>query len=281
MTVAAGAVFAGGFSPILIIIGLGVAGIGAWGSYYKSDQIALASARAVPANPVTYRRLHNLVEGLCIAAGLPKPALYIVQDSSPNAFATGRDPDHAAIAVTTGLLERMNRVELEAVLAHELSHIRSFDIRTQTIAVTAVGAIALISDLALRMTFWGGMGRSRNSNDRDSNNPLGIIFLIVGLIFIVLAPLIAQAMQFALSRTREYAADAGAVSLTRYPPALISALEKLGNDESVVVSSPKVMASMWIECPLPRQTVERGARLNRMFDTHPPLADRIAALKEM
>lgn len=264
---------------MILVVALGVSGVGAWVSYFKSDQIALAAARAVPADPTTYRRLHNLVEGLCIAAGLPKPALYIVQDDAPNAFATGRDPDHAAIAVTTGLLERMNRVELEAVLAHELSHIRSFDIRTQTIAVTAVGAIALIADLSLRIAMFGGFG-GRN-NDRESNNPLGIVLILVGFVFILFAPLIAQLMQFALSRRREYAADAGAVLLTRYPPALISALTKLADDRSVVKSSPRVMSSMWIECPLEREADGREKKLNRMFDTHPPIADRIAALKEM
>lgn len=272
--------FSGGFSPTILVIALVLAGIGAWASYFKSDQIALSSARAVPADPATYRRLHNLVEGLCIAAGLPKPALYIVHDDAPNAFATGRDPNHAAIAVTTGLLERMNRVELEAVLAHELAHVRSYDIRTQTIAVTAVGAIALIADLSLRIAMFGGFGGNSDS-DSDDSSPFGIILMIVGFVFILFAPIIAQLMQFALSRQREYAADAGAVLLTRYPPALISALTKLADDRSVVKSSPRVMSSMWIECPLEREADGREKKLNRMFDTHPPIADRIAALKEM
>ena len=280
MTVAVSLLFAGSFSPVIVVIALVIAGVGSWVSYFKSDQIALAASRAVPADPVTYRRLHNLVEGLCIAAGLPKPALYVVQDDSPNAFATGRDPNHAAIAVTTGLLDRMNRVELEAVLAHELSHIRSYDIRTQTIAVTAVGAISLIADLSLRMAFWGGFGGDRD-NDNNNNSPFGIVLIIVGFVFIIFAPLIAQLLQFALSRQREYAADTGAVTLTRYPPALVSALSKLADDRSVVKSSPRVMASMWIECPLERESEGREKKLNRMFDTHPPIADRIAALKEM
>ncbi len=281
VTLAAGYLLAGGFSIFVLAIALGITAAGTWGSYYKSDRIALAAARAVPANPVTYRRLHNLVEGLCIAAGLPKPELYVVHDPSPNAFATGRDPNHSAIAVTTGLLERMNRVELEAVLAHELAHIRSYDIRTQTIAVTAVGAISLISELVLRVAMFGGFGGRNNNDDRGGNNPLAIVFLLLGVLFLAFAPLIAQLLHFSLSRTREFAADAGAVSLTRYPPALISALSKLSHDQSVVSSSPRVMASMWIECPLRREDDSRSVKLNRMFDTHPPIQARITALKEM
>src|SRR5689334_11380196 len=151
----------------------------AWGSYFYSDKVALAASRARPADGPEYARYHNLVEGLCIAAGLPKPRLYVVDDPAPNAFATGRNPKHAAVAVTTGLLEKMNRVELEGVLAHELSHIRNYDILVTTIAVTAVGAIALMSDYFLRIMFWTG-GRAGRDNDNNNNNPLGIVFAIVG-----------------------------------------------------------------------------------------------------
>src|SRR5207244_7018552 len=162
---------------------------------------------------VEYARLHNIVEGLCIAAGLPKPRVYIVDDEAPNAFATGRDPKHAAIAVTTGLLEKMNRIELEGVIAHELSHIKNYDILVSTIAVTMVGFIALASDIGIRMLWWGG-GRSRD--DGRDGGP-GAILALFGLVLLVLAPLIAQLMQFAVSRKRESLADLSGVELTRYP----------------------------------------------------------------
>src|SRR4051812_1997955 len=180
-------------------------------------------SHARPADPVEYARLHNIVEGLCIAGGLPKPRVYIVEDEAPNAFATGRDPKHAAIAVTTGLLEKMNRVELEGVLAHELSHIRNYDILVSTLAVTMVGMVALMSDLFLRFAFWGGMSDRDDSNE----NPLGIVLVIFGFVAIIFAPIIAQLMQLAISRQREYLADVSGVQITRYPPGLISALEKL------------------------------------------------------
>lgn len=246
-------------------------------SYFNSDKVALAASRAVPADEQTYRRYHNLVEGLCIAAGLPKPRLYIVNDPAPNAFATGRNPEHSAIAVTSGLLEQMNRVELEGVIAHELSHIKNYDILVTTVSITALGAVALLSDLAIRMSFFGGR---RNDND-NSGSAAGLI-AIVGLIFIVLAPLAAQLMHMAVSRNREYLADATGVSLTRYPPGLISALEKLKNDNSVVRSSTKATASMWLEEPLEGKAGGGKEKwLDKAFSTHPPLEDRIARLKEM
>lgn len=286
-----------GFIAILVLIGWAVSllvGIGSWGilialvvagflaflSYWKSDSVALAMSRAKPADPQQYRRLHNLVEGLCIAAGLPKPRLYIIEDVAPNAFATGRNPKNAAIAVTTGLLEKMNRVELEGVLAHELSHIKNYDILVSTLAVTMVGAIALLSDIGIRMLWWNGGRRGRD--DRQDNNPLGIILLIVGLVVIILAPLIAQFMQFAVSRKRESLADLTGVQITRYPPGLISALEKLKDDSTVVHAASRATAHLWIEQPT-AQTPEEGrlSRLNRLFDTHPPLEERIAALREL
>ena len=286
-----------GFIVILVLIGWAVsliAGLGSWGvvfalvvagflaflSYWKSDSVALAMSRAKPADPQQYRRLHNLVEGLCIAAGLPKPRLYIIEDDAPNAFATGRNPKHAAVAVTTGLLEKMNRVELEGVLAHELSHIKNYDILVSTLAVTMVGAVALISDIGIRMLWWNGGRRGRD--DRQDNNPLGIILLIVGLVVIILAPLIAQLMQFAVSRKRESLADLTGVQITRYPPGLISALEKLKDDSTVVHAASRATAHLWIEQPT-AQTPEEGrlSRLNRLFDTHPPLEERIAALREL
>jgi heat shock protein HtpX len=245
-------------------------------SYWKSDAVALRMSRARPADPVEYARLHNIIEGLCIAAGLPKPRVYIVDDVAPNAFATGRDPKHAAIAVTTGLLEKMNRIELEGVLAHELSHIKNYDILVSTIAVTMVGFIALASDIAIRTLWWGG-GR-----DDDDNGGIGAVLAIAGFALLIFAPIIAQLMQFAVSRRRESLADMSGVELTRYPPGLISALEKLKDDQTVVHAHSRATAHLWIEQPMPT-TPEEGklSRLNRLFDTHPPLEDRIAALREL
>jgi heat shock protein HtpX len=260
------------------IIALIVSAALAFASYWKADTVALAVSRARPADPAQYRRLYNLVEGLTIASGLPMPRIYIVDDPAPNAFATGRNPRHAAIAVTTGLLEKMNRVELEGVLAHELSHIKNYDILVSTIAVTLVGAVVLLSDIAIRTMFWNG-GRVRRSGDRnDSNNPLAIF----GIIFIFLAPLLGKAMQAAISRRRESLADASAVQMTRYPPGLISALEKLLADTTVTHSASKATAHLWIEQPM-SGVGDRGrfGSFNSMFDTHPPLEERIAALREL
>lgn len=247
-------------------------------SYWKADAIALRMSRAVPADPEEYRRLHNLVEGLCIASGLPKPAVYVVHDPAPNAFATGRDPKHAAIAVTTGLLEKMNRVELEGVLAHELSHIRNYDILVSTLAVTLVGSIALLTDLALRMMWWNG-GRVRRSGDNnDSGNPLAIL----GIVLLIFSPIIARLMQAAVSRRRETLADISACQMTRYPPGLISALEKLRDDSTVTHSASTATAHMWIEQPMSGVADEgKFGRIHKMFDTHPPLEERIELLREL
>jgi heat shock protein HtpX len=271
-----GAVIGGGL--IATILALIVAALIAFLSYWKADKIALAVSRAKPADGPEYARLHNVVEGLCIASGLPKPGVYIVHDSAPNAFATGRNPKHASIAVTTGLLEKMNRVELEGVVAHELSHIRNYDILVSTLAVTLVGAVALLSDIAIRTMWWNG-GRVRRDGDRgDSGNPLAI----VGFILLILAPLAAKAMQAAISRQRETLADVSACQMTRYPPGLISALEKLQADTTVTHSASTATAHLWIEQPM--SGVGDAGRLRRshsMFDTHPPLDERIALLREL
>jgi heat shock protein HtpX len=259
----------------LIVVAVIVIG-SSWISYFNSDKVALAMSHAVPADPVQYARYHNIVEGLCIASGLPKPRLYIVDDPAPNAFSTGRNPKHAAVAVTTGLLEKMNRVELEGVLAHELSHIRNYDVLVMTLAVTMVGIIALLSDFFLRITFWTG-GRDRNSD----NNPLGIVFAILGFVLLIFAPIIAALMQFAVSRRREYLADVSGVQMTRYPPGLISALKKLEDDHTSVHTSSKATAHLWIEEPLDKESNKGHTKWNHLFDTHPPIDDRIRALEAM
>ncbi len=267
-----------GFGTIGFVIAAAVAGTASFLSYYNSDKVALAMSRAHPADPTEYARYHNLVEGLCISGGLPKPRLYIVDDPAPNAFATGRDPEHAAIAVTTGLLAKMNRVELEGVLAHELSHVKNYDILVMTLAVTMVGVIALLSDFFLRFMFWGGRRDRRDSNDAGA---LGVVLAILGVALLVLAPIIARLMQLAISRRRERLADASGAQLTRSPPGLISALEKLRADDTVIDTSSKATAHLWIESPLDTEPGHSGARMNRMFATHPPLEERIKALREM
>jgi heat shock protein HtpX len=269
--------FGGGWVGVVIafVIAMGLA----WGSYYNSDKIAIKASRAVPADETEYRRYHNLVEGLCIAAGLPKPKLYVVNDPAPNAFATGRNPKHSAVAVTSGLLEKMNRVELEGVLAHELSHIKNYDILVTTVAVTAIGTIALISDIGLRFAFWGGMSGRRDNN--GDSGPIGVVIAIASLAVLMLAPFAGYLMQMAMSRNREYLADASGVQLTRYPPGLISALEKLKDDKAVVHNATKATAQMWIEEPLETDPKKAGSKFNNLFDTHPPLDERIKRLQEM
>lgn len=260
------------------VVALCVAGAMAFGSYWKADRIALAVSRARPADPVTFARLHNLVEGLCIAGGLPKPGVYVIDDPAPNAFATGRNPQHAAIAVTTGLLDRMNRVELEGVIAHELSHIRNYDILVSTLAVTLVGAVAVLADIAMRMMWWNGGRVAREGDRRDSSNPLALF----GLVLLIVAPLLARLMQAAVSRNRESLADVSACQMTRYPPGLIAALEKLRDDVTVTHSASMATAHMWIEQPLSGVgDGGRWPRLHSLFNTHPPLEERIARLKEL
>jgi heat shock protein HtpX len=206
------------------------------------------------------------------------PRIYIVHDAAPNAFATGRNPQHAAIAVTTGLLEKMNRVELEGVLAHELSHVKNYDILISTVAVTLVGAVILLSDMALRMMWWNGGRVPRQGDRNDQNNPLAL----VGFVFIIVAPILAKVMQAAVSRNRETLADVSAVQMTRYPPGLISALEKLRDDTTVTHSASKATAHLWIEQPMSGVGDQgRQGWLNKLFDTHPPLEERIALLREL
>jgi heat shock protein HtpX len=274
----AGVGFIMGYGPQFTLIALVVSAAMAFTSYWKADSIALAVSRAKPADPEQYQRLHNLVEGLCIASGLPKPRVYIVEDPAPNAFATGRDPKHAAIAVTTGLLEKMNRVELEGVIAHELSHVKNYDILVSTLAVTLVGAVALLTDMAIRMMWWNGGRMSRDGDRGDSNNPLAFI----GFALLILSPIIARAMQATISRRRETLADISACQMTRYPPGLISALEKLRADTTVTHASTSATAHLWIEQPMSGVGDDgKHGRWNRMFDTHPPLDERIALLREL
>jgi heat shock protein HtpX len=269
-----------GGGPAGVVIALVVAGVMGFAGYWKSDAIALAMSHARPADPVEYARLHNLVEGLCIAGGLPKPRVYVIEDDAPNAFATGRNPRHAAVAVTTGLLDKLNRIELEGVLAHELSHVKNYDILVSTLAVTMVAAVALLSEWGLRFLWWGGP-RHRDDRSGGGGGPQAIV-AVLGFALLIFAPIAAKLMQFAVSRRRESLADVSGVSLTRYPPGLISALEKLKEDRTVVHSGSRATAHLWIESPVARDESEgKLAWLGRMFDTHPPLDERIQALREL
>lgn len=266
-----------GGGPIGFAIAMVVAGIAAFVSYWNSDTIALRMARAVPADPAQYKRLHNLVEGLCISSGLPKPRLYVVNDPAPNAFATGRNPQHAAVAVTTGLLEQLNRVELEGVIAHELSHVKNYDMLVMTLTVTMVGIVAMLADIGMRMLWFGGGRRGRGGGNGGN-----VIVVLLSVAFLALAPLAARALQAAVGRGRESLADVSAVEMTRYPPGLISALEKLRDDTAVVANGSRATAHLWIEEPVQRIEGATGKqRLASLFNTHPPLEERIAALREL
>lgn len=266
-----------GYGGWAVPIAVGISVAMTWGAYFKSDSIALSMSRARPADKPEDRQINNLLEALALGAGMPKPRLYVIEDEAPNAFATGRNPEHAAIAVTRGLVDKMNRDELEGVLAHELAHVKNRDTLVMTLAVTLVGVIVLLADWFLRALWFSG---GRRSDRGGVAAPLALI----GIVLMVLAPLIAQLLQFAISRQREFLADAEAVMITRYPDGLIRALEKLRADRTVVRTASKATAHLWIEAPIARHAEEgsskQGAWLNRMFNTHPPLDERIAALRE-
>lgn len=235
-------------------------------AYWFSDRIALSSTGAHEADPVQYLELHRILENLAITAGLPKPRLYIIEDHAPNAFAAGRDAKHAVVAVTTGLLERLDRSELEGVIAHELSHIGNRDILVMTVTVVLAGFIAMLSDLFLRMSFFGG--------DRDNKNPL---LMIAGVAAIIIAPIAAQLIQLAVSRRREFLADASGALLTRYPEGLASALQKISSYQAPMQRANHATAHLFIANPF--GTHEAGRFIAKIFSTHPPVEERIAALR--
>jgi heat shock protein HtpX len=240
-------------------------------SYYASDSIVLAISRAKPVRREDYPQLVNAVEGLTIAAGLPKPPrVFVIDDTAPNAFASGRNPDKAVVCVTTGLLAKLDRSELEGVLAHEMSHIKNFDVRLQTLVVVMVGVVALLSDWILRAFFWGGRKRGKGGGG-------AAVFIVLGLVLAALSPLVARLIQFAISRRREFLADADAALLTRYPAGLASALRKISADREPLEAANKATAHLYIVNPLKDL---KGA-VNRLFSTHPPIEERIAALEKM
>jgi heat shock protein HtpX len=248
------------------------------GAYRYGDRVVLASARAKEVTPEEQPRLHNIVDGLSIAAGITKPRVWVVPEQAPNAFATGRDPEHSHIAVTQGLLEMMNRVELEGVIGHEMSHILDRDILYGTIVATVIGAVVLISEFFLRSMWWGGL-RGRRGDDRGGGGPEMILF-IVGFVLLILAPLCGMLIQFAVSRNREYLADAQGAMLTRYPPGLIAALEKIGAAPHAMRSANNATAHLWLDQPS-RVPGEKTGTLERLFSTHPPIQERVKRLQEM
>jgi heat shock protein HtpX len=258
-----------------LILALGVSVMMAAGGYFASDKIVLAISRARPVTKEEFPYLYNVVEGLTIAAGIPAPRCYVIEDTAPNAFATGRDPKNAVICVTTGILQKLNRVELEGVVAHEMSHIKNYDVRLQTVVVVMAGVVALLSDWILRSFLWGG-GRRRSRNDRGSGGA-GAILVVVGLVFALLSPLIATIIQLAVSRKREFLADASAAMLTRYPAGLASALRKISADTEPLEAANKATAHLYIVNPL--KDIKGG--VNKLFSTHPPIEERIAALEKM
>jgi heat shock protein HtpX len=261
-----------------LVIAAVIAGLLSYGSYRYGDRIVLASTRAREVTHEEEPRLHNIVEGLCLAAGIPKPRVYVIPERAPNAFATGRDPDHSSIAVTQGLLEMMNRVELEGVIAHELSHIRDRDILVGTVVATLVGAVVLVSEFMLRWFWWGGIG-ARRGDDRGGGAGSAIFFAI-GIVLLILAPIAAQVIKFAVSRRREYLADAQGAMLTRYPPGLAEALRKIAATQTPMRSANNATAHLWLSQPS-RVPGERIGWLERLFSTHPPIQDRIRILEEM
>ena len=259
--------FFGGATTGIVPIAVGISLISVWGAYYGSDKLVLKMTGAKLLKEEDNPKLFGLVQEVCIASGLPMPKVAIVHDEAPNAFATGRNPEHALIAFTTGILDVMDRDELQGVIAHEMSHVANRDTLVSAVAATTAGAIAIASDILTRMMFFGG-----NRNREGNNNPLALIF---SLLVLILAPLAALLLKSAISRKREALADATAVSFTRNPAGLRKALEILARDSTVVRQRSNAVAHIWIESPLDAKSV------SKLFATHPPIEDRIKTLKAM
>jgi len=257
-----------------LVLALAISLVMALLSFYSGDKIALWTAGAKGPiqkndNPYVYR----LVENLCITAGLPMPKVYVIADPAPNAFATGRDPKHASIAITTGLIEQLENEELEGVIAHELSHIKNYDIRLMMVVIVLVGVVALLSDWLLRFRFFGG-----RRDDRDSGGQLGAILLLVGIVLAILSPLLAKLIQLAVSRKREFLADADGALLTRYPEGLAKALEKISAYGEPMIRANDATAHLYISNPFGG---EKNKFFHKLFSTHPPTEERIKTLRGM
>lgn len=267
-----------GYEPSLLgLTGIALifSGITSFFSYYFSDKIILSISKARPADRSKDFLFYSVGDNLSLGAGLPKPKLYIIEDSAPNAFATGRNPENAVICATSGLLQKLNRTELEGVIAHELSHIKNYDMRLMSIVSVLVGSIALLSDWFLRIGFYG---------KRDSDKKTGqieIIIIIAGLFFAILSPIIAQLIKLAISRRREFMADSGSVAITRQPSGLISALKKIASDNEPLEVANKATAHLYIENPFKNKYSSSVKIFSNLFNTHPPVEDRINALEQM
>lgn len=260
-----------------IVIALIFSITSAWGSYYYSDKIVLSLNRARPATKEEDLKIVNILDSLMIPSGLSiKPRLYVTEDPQPNAFATGRNPEHAVICVTTGLLEKLDYYELEGVIAHELSHIKNYDIRLSCVVSVMVGFIVMLSDMFSRALFWGGL-----DHDRDSDNKGNGILMIIGLVFLIVSPIFGSLMQLALSRKREFLADTTAVEFTRNPDGLISALQKLEADENQLATANSATANMYIVNPFKKNTKEGKKKSSSLWSTHPSIDDRIEALRNL
>jgi heat shock protein HtpX len=281
----------GGLVPIGSIAALVVGSISAVASYYRGDRAVLLATGARPLDAVAaeapeadrlkLRQLGNVVDEMAIAAGLPRPHVFVVPDPDPNAFATGRDAAHASVVVTRGLLDALDRDELQAVIAHEMSHVRNLDIRVMTLVATLVGGVALLSDWARRGMMWGGGGRSRGGSRKEGGGIAGIVFFVVWLVAITLAPFIAQALAMMVSRQREYLADASGAELTRNPMGLARALERIELAAAPTASIMRGSAHLCIADPLGRRMNIKQGFWSDLFASHPPMADRIAALRKM
>ncbi|MCL5435996.1 MAG: M48 family metallopeptidase [Patescibacteria group bacterium] len=265
-------------APELLFIAVLFSSVMSLISYYNSDKITLMMSQARPVDRATNQELYRLVENLTITAGLPTPKIYIIEDTAMNAFATGRDPKHAVICFTTGILQRLNRQELEGVAAHELSHIGNYDIRLSTIVVILVGMVTLLADWFLRFSFLG----RRRSRDSEGGQ-LQMIMMLIGVALAVLSPIFATIMQLAISRKREFLADASGALLTRYPEGLASALEKISADREPLEAANKATAHLYIENPFHASIKSRDSRgfFAGLFNTHPPVEERIKRLREM
>lgn len=248
-------------------------GFTSFGSYYYSDKIVLAMSKAKQIQKKDHPEFYRIVENLCIGAGLSMPKLYIIDDSAPNAFATGRDPKHAVVCATTGIIEKLNKTELEGVIAHELSHIKNYDIRLMSIVVVLVGVVALLADFFMRSLWYGG------HRDRSSKSNTQGIFLLIGIILAILSPLIATLIQLAISRKREFLADASGALLTRYPEGLASALEKIGKDKEPLEVANNATAHLYIANPFKGKISHHW--FTSLFNTHPPIEERIKILRSM
>jgi len=257
-------------NPAILVIAVIFSSLMSFTSYWHSDKIVLAMSRAKEIKKSDNPELYRIVENLCITAGLPLPKIYIIDETSPNAFATGRDPKHAVVAVTKGLLEKLNKSELEGVIAHELSHIGNRDILLQTVVVILVGLVALISDWFLRWSFFG-----RRRGNQGEGGQLAAIMAIAGIALAILSPLIATLIKLAISRKREFLADADGALLTRYPEGLAKALEKISQDRTPLRAANKAMAHMYIANPF------KGKKRSKMFSTHPPVEERTKNLRGM